>query len=390
MSKISILDSAGNPLEIGFEATIYREAHENNVTVGQLLERKYGDKVDAKTHGTVLEQVALHSGIFLKPNSRFGLRAPTCAQILEGQGVMQAGTITRDASPVSRIIFPAVILEMLENQLAKDYQTQAPIFEKMIAISDSIAGNRFEQPIINLSKPEGARSKTIAQGALPETMMVLSVSDVARKIPTFSLGLEITDEALRATTLDFVTLSLQRQVAAERDSRVEGYINAFVAGDLDLGMSALSAVTTTSLDAAATGGIVTQKSWVKWLYRNIRQRRIDWIICDIDTALKIENRTGKPVITSDDPNSPRIDALTRMVNPVLGEVKMFIVDAGVVPANTVIGLDSRYAIRRVRNSEAEYQAVEEFVLKRTKAMRFDFGEICYRLYDLAWDQLTIA
>jgi hypothetical protein len=393
MSKVKILNAQGNPLEVGFEASIYREAHDSNCTVAQFLERKYGAETDSAKHGTVLEQVAASTGIFLRGDKQFGLRAPTCWQILEGNPQPDsAGVIVRDASPASRIVFPAVILEMLENQLVKDYNTQAPIFEKMIAVKDTIAGNRFEQPVVTFTKPEGARSQGQTQGALPSVMGVISVADVARKIPTFSLGLEITDEALKATTLDFVSLSLARQAAAERDTRVEGYITAMVAGDADLGMAALTNINTTdaTLDPAAAAGTITQKAWVKWLYRNIRKRRIDWIICTISTALKIEARTGKPIVTNDDPNSPRIDALQHLVNPAIGNVNMFIVDSTVVADDVIIGLDSRYAIRRVRNSEAEYTAVEEFVLKKTKAMRFDFGEIVYRLYDEAWDKLTIV
>lgn len=391
-AKVSILNAKGDPMEIGLSATLYREAHDNNCTVAQFLERKYGAETNSEKYGSVLEQVAASSGIFLRGDKQFGLRAPTCKEILDGQAVMQAGVIVRDGVPASRIVFPAVILEMLENQLVKDYNTQAPIFEKMLAISDTIAGNRFEQPVVTFTKPEGARSQAIAQGALPPVMGVISVADVARKIPTFSLGLEITDEALKATTLDFVSLSLQRQVAAERDGRVEGYISAMVGGDADMGQAALATINQTdaTLDPAAAAGTLTQKAWIKWLYRNIRKRRIDWIICTIGTALKIEARTGKPVVTTDDPNSPRIDALQHLVNPAIGDVKMFIVDSTVVADDHIIGLDSRYAMRRVRNSEAEYTAVEEFVLKKTKAMRFDFGEIVYRLYDEAWDHLVIV
>jgi hypothetical protein len=44
----------------------------------------------------------------------------------------------------------------------------------------------------------------------------------------------------------------------------------------------------------------------------------------------------------------------------------------------------------VRNSQAEYQAAEQFVLRRVQALRFDFGEIVYRLFDEAWDSLTIV
>ena len=60
------------------------------------------------------------------------------------------------------------------------------------------------------------------------------------------------------------------------------------------------------------------------------------------------------------------------------------------PANTLMGLDSRYAIHRIRNSAAAYSAVEEFVLRRAKALRFDFSEIAYRMFDDAFDVLSLT
>jgi hypothetical protein len=386
--KAHILNREGKPIEVELDVGLYREAHDNNCTVAQLLERKH--ETDASKYGSVLEQIAADSGVFVRDEKLFGLRAPTVAQVLAGTASFEAGVIVREANPTSRLIFPAVVLELMEETLANDYKSQPAAFEKMIAITDTIAGARFEQPTVSLTRPEAARSQGIAQGSLPEVMMTLSVSDVARKIPTFSLGLEITDEAAKATTLPFVTMSLKRQIEAERDARAMDYLQKMVDGDTDMTtMAALAATTAASLDAASVAGTLTHKAWVKWLYASSRTRQIDYVICDISTALKIEGRTGKPTVNTDDPNSPRIDSLFNMVNNTIpANVKMFIVDDGTFGTDTIIGLDSRYAIRRVRNSEAQYQASEQFALKKTSAMRFDFGEICYRLYDEAWSKLT--
>ncbi len=388
--KASFIDKNGAVHELVLSPSIYQEAHAAELSVGQFLERKY--ETDASKYGTVIEQLAASTGLIRAANSDYGFNSPTLHQVFNGPAQMDAaGVITRDAQPASRILFPAVFLQWIENALLKDFVTQPAIFESMIAISDSIVGPRFEQPVVDFGRPQGARSMGVAQGALPANFMTIKASDVARKIPTFSLGLEITEEALKATTLDFLALSLGRQVAAERDARVEGYISACVAGDADqLNMGALSSATSTSYDAAAVGGVLTQKAWVKFLFNNFRFRHISHVICDIDTALKIESRTGKPIITGDDPNSPRIDATFELLNYRLQQVKLFVVSAGVVAANTIVGIDSRYALRRVRNSDAEYQAAEQFVMKKTQQLRFDFGEIVYRLFDMGWDVMTIA
>lgn len=383
-----IKDQNGANLEVPITSSIYREAHKAELSVPQLINTKY--PTDEKKYGTAFEQVCASEGLLMAPNDTYAVRTPTLEQVLEGTAKIDAAGITRDAQPASRILFPAVFLEVIENQLKIDRERQPAIFEKMIAISDTIAGARFEQPVLDFSKPENAKSQGVSQLAFPSAMLRVTASDVARKIPSFSIGLEISDEAAKVVSVDLTALALARQIGAERDTRVEGYITAMVNGDADLGMAALTSATSTSYDAASSGGVLTQKAWVKFLAHNRRYRTIDYIICDIDTALKIDGRTNRPTVyTSNDPNYP-FNSVPDPLNLGIQNVKMFIVEPGIIAANTVIALDSRYAIRRVRNSEAEYQAAEQFVLRKGTGMRFDFGEIVYRLFDTAFDVLTIA
>jgi len=55
-----------------------------------------------------------------------------------------------------------------------------------------------------------------------------------------------------------------------------------------------------------------------------------------------------------------------------------------------MGIDSRYAIQRVTSTNASYQAQEEFVLRRSTAMRFDYGTLSRRMYLDAFECLTYA
>ena len=384
-----ILDKAGNPLEVNLDETIYRKAHAANQSVPQYLNNQYPD-ADA-SHGTVFEQLCESTGLIMRNNRDYGVRAPSVKAVLEGTAQIDAAAVVRDASPASRILFPAVVLEAIENQLMTERMSQPDMFEQMVAISDTVAGARIEQPVINFANAESARSQPISQLSTPAAMLRITTSDVTRRIPTFSLGMEMSKEAAAVVTLDLTTLTLARQVMVERDLRVQEYISAFLNGDTDNGQAALSSVTSTSLDTAATGGVLTQRAWIRFLARNRRKRKISHVVCDLDTALKIETRTGRPtVFTADNPNA-NYNSVAYPVNLGIDNgISVFIVDDGVIPAGTVLALDARYAVRRIRNSEAEYQASEEFVLKKSLAMRFDFGEIAYRLFDDAWDVLVIS
>jgi hypothetical protein len=385
---VTFIDAEGSSQQVALDAGIYKEAAEQRLTVPQLLNMRY--PTNAEKHGTAFEQFMAATGLYVQSDSRFGIRPPTMKQVLGGVGQIEASAVIRDASPASRILFPAVFLELVENKLKSDTGSYVATFEQLIAVDDSIQGPRFEQPVINYSRVEGARSQPIAQLALPPMLMTVTTLDVARRIPTYSIGMEISDEARGATTMDLVALALARQAEVERALRVDEFINAFLSGDADMGTAALTAVNASTLDAASTGGALTHRAWVKFLRRNYRKRHIDWVMCDLDTALKIENRTGKPVVTTDNPTSNRIDALAQVANPQWQGVKIFLLEDGVIPTNTIVGLDSRYAVRRVRNSQADYAAVEQFVLKRSEAVRYDFGEVAYRQFDDAWDVLFLA
>lgn len=387
------IDQAGNAQEVKPEASDalgwYKEAADANMSLPAFLAAKY--PTDEAKYGSTFEQFCANRGLFIRADRRHGLRPPTIAEVMQGGAVLQAGTVIKEASPASRILFPAVIIEAIENKLKTDYTSDANVWEQLIAVDLSIAGSKFEQPVLNFSKPEGARHAGISQLALPNSMLSITASDVARKIPTISLGMEISDEAAKITSLDLVSLALVRQAEVERAERVTDYIKAVVSGDADVGQTALTVnAMTTVYDTGATAGTLSHKAWVKFIRRNWKKRHVNWVLSDLDTLFKIENRANKPTVQTDDPKSPRINPTFDVVNPQWQNVKHFLVDDGVIAADRVLGLDSRFGIVRARNIQAEYQAVEEFVLRKSKAMRFDFGEMCYRLFDEAFELMNIG
>ena len=165
-------------------------------------------------------------------------------------------------------------------------------------------------------------------------------------------------------------------------------------GDADNGQSALSVVKADTFDSTITAaGTLSHKAWILWLYNAIETLHIDWVIVDsIDTALAIENRSSKPVIVGDDPNSPRIDTLFSIAYPSLAsKVQMFIAPKSwSLPANTIHGIQSNSAIAKLINSSAEYSSTERWALRRGEALRFDFGQQYYRLFDDAHSVLSLT
>lgn len=385
-------DANGAVQQLPLAVTMYREAAEAGMSLQQWVNLNY--PTNSEKYGTTFQQLVASEGIFLKPNRELGIRPSTMGEILNGTKV-QAGTVVKDGVPTSRILFPAVFMQAVEDKLVANLTMTANAFEEMVAVDEAINGERYEQPVLNFSKPEAARSMGIAQLAQPASMLSITTSDRAYKIPTFSLGMEISDQALKVTAVDLVALALARQAAVQRNERAQGYMLALWNGDVDNNDGSLSSkgvvVTSNSLDAAATGGAMTHKAWMKWLMLNGTKRTITHIVTDFDSAWKIETRTGKPVITDDDSKTSRIDTQFAVMNPTWAtNPKIFLTQDASWPASTLMGLDKNWAIRRVRNLTAEYQAIESYVMRRSQAMRFDFGEHVNRLFDEAFAGLTIS
>lgn len=389
----AFIDAHGDTQQVTLDVTMYREAAAQGLTLPQYLNAMYPTNVERD--GSAFNQILASEGIFVKPNREYGIRPSTLADVLNGRQGMQAGTVVREGVPVSRLLFPAVAMQAIEDKLVANLSMTANAFDAMVGYEESIVGYRYEQPKLSFSKPEAARAQGIAQLAQPAAMMTITASDTAYKIPTFALGLEVSDQALQATTLDFVTMSLARQAAVERNDRAQQYILALLNGDVDNNDSSLATLgyskNQTTYDSGAGSGLMTQKAWLKFLMDNGTKRTLTHIVTDIDTALKIEGRTGKPVVTNDDSKTHRFDTQFNVMNPTWAQnPQLFLTQDASWPANTIMGLDKNWAIRRVRSLTADYQAVEAYVMRRTTAMRFDFGEHVNRLYPEAFQVCVIV
>lgn len=394
--ELVLIDAHGDKQAVDLNLEMYKEAAERGQSLPQYLASKY--PTDHEKYGAPFEQLLEQCGIFVKGNAEYGIRASNMEEVLTPKAADSGSAITRDGIPASRLLFPAVALSVIENKLQVDLTQNVKGLASMIAVEDSIAGDRWERPVLDFSNPEAARAKSVSQLSLPNAMLTITASDKSMRVPSWAIGMEISEQALRSTTLDLVGLAVARQASVESNERAQGYITSFLNGDADLAMAALSSingkvVTATSLDAsiASAAGKLTQLAWVKWLSTRWTKRTISHVVTDLSTAIAIENRSGKPGVTSDNPTSPRIDTVFDVVNPMWQTtVKIFLTDDPNWPANTIMGIDARFAIHKVNSLTAQYSAIENFALKRSTALRFDRGELLYRLFDEAFEVLTLT
>lgn len=390
----SFIDHTGarQQVEVSLDSLI-KPAKEANLSVRDYTNQAYN--TDASKFGDAFSQLCASEGIVLQGSRPYGIKAPSLDAVLNGRPTIEANAIVRTPTSQARVLLMPAIGALVEDKLLADLDMNANAYDSMVAMDTVIADEWYLWPEANFAGPEAGRSQITSQLAKPVNMLTLTTSEKSLRVPTYSLGIEWSEQATKYLNLDFISLSIARQMAVERNERANKDLLAMLSGDADVGQGALSGIankvkTASGLDAAATAGI-TQLAWMLWLYNNGKKRRITHVVTDITGALAIQNRSGRPVITGDNGTSTRINTNESVMNPTWGDdVQVFITDDASWPAKTIMGIDARFAIQRVTSTNASYQAQEDFVLRRASAMRFDYGSVSRRLYNDAFEVLTFA
>ncbi len=396
--KASYIDSTGGVQQVEITADMLLDKpREAGLSPTAYINRTFAD-ANLKV-GTAMEQFRSSLGIYAQGNKDFGFTDLTLGQIEANLNVSK-GTGTMGTE--SRAFVVQTILDATESKMLKDMTSDTTAFDSMVGMNMSIATEVFEQPVIDYTKTEAGKSQRMAQNAPPPLLISFSTSDVVRKLPVWNMGMQWSDQALRATTLDFVTMSVARYLMIERDERVNTYLSEVFLGGGDLNKTTVATVASSALDATSTGGVLTHKAWVKFLARNRKYRKITHVACTVGTYLQIEGRTGRPGTVNYDTRMAGAIAGGQNAMPInvsFGEdVKVFLVDdaadGGPIQEGQVWALDARSALTRVTNTGASYSAMEEYAMKRSSMMRFDWSEGIFRTYgdvDLKpFDRLVIT
>jgi len=391
----SFKDKSGLQTEVAINLGHYQMAQKEGLSLRQLVNRMYPTTTDAGADS--FTQMCASVGLRLSSDKEMGYKPLTMAEVAYGGLDYSAAQQGLDVTPVqSKYLFPAALVELVENKLQVDRQGAVTAFDQMMALTTSIAGRRIEQPVLDFGRndgPEVSRAQARAQGAEPAVMMTLKASEKQLTIPETPISLVITDEAMQGTTVDQVGLVIARQASIESYARVGEDLLRVLNGDADAGSygtGALAQVKASVYDSACTTGVLSQQAYIMWLYTGIEKRRINYIVTDIAGALAIELRTNRPTNLMNNATD-RIDTTASIFYPSLVDnVKIFIVPSSVSwPVNTLMGFDSQFAMQRWINTLATYSDVERFVLRRAQAVVVSFGSKVTRYFDDAFSTLSL-
>ena len=402
--SVNIIDKDGAQVEVDLKGLLYHEiAATEEMSYRQVLCREFPTQVGKPD---AFMQACHAAGLRFQADDKLGIPAANLKEMLNPSLAttnQTGGTYTSSpAIPDSKILFVPALLETVENILNTKEDVATSAFDSLVGYRKIIASDRFEQAVIDFGGkggPEDVRPQRVAQNARPPLMLSITASDVARTIPTESIGMEISAKALRENSLDIVALAFARMFKKVDYADWVSYLLVCLGGDsngfsnvMDDNTAALDSVTAQSFDSAVTvAGTITQKAWLKFLYANSMTMNKTHMVTDFDTMLAIENRTGRPTNVQNN-SVDRIDTPFRVTYPSFNSTVDILVmpaDAGWT-ANTIMAIDKDSAIAEITSSVADYQAIENQLMKKSTEIRLDRGKLRYRQWTDAFDVMTLT
>lgn len=378
--KSSYSTVAGETKEVEVGLQDVKEAGRLNMNLSAYLAEKYPDADPNK--GSAFGQIAASVGFNLNPKA---LHKPTMADVLEGRA-SAAGIVApdgEDRSIAGRLFMPEIILAMQEKNLFRNTSRLRESLMSKVAINSTVNGKTYYRPVVDSDTNKNLRYDEIGQGATPNVLVKISASERPYVIPTKSFGLEITDEALASSTLDQVGMMIGSARRSIDNNNVYNWISRMVNGDAQFGITALTPIAISSYDSGATLGAVTQKAWVKALLANQEYWEADTMIATEDSYIAVENRATRPTVSDDTGRDNRLNAGLNLMNVSLDTIDTIMVadEAALGGAGNFLLFDSMQSLEYAVNASAAYEAMENYVMRRTNQMRFDTAEEMFRFRD---------
>ncbi len=392
-------DSSGN-MKTGYIALEdYRIAADHNMRTAAVVNARHSD-ADLNV-GTAFQQGMKYLGIFPKGDVRYGIMPTTIKAMLDGTCTMQlagsqlvGGSLVSPKAPVgggtpaSRLFFPEVILGFIQEELEADYGAEESAWNTMFATNTSVTSEVWTQPVINTTAPQSQDMRPIGQNQLPANMISITASQTSQALGAISIGLQMSEQAMRDATIDQVSIIVKEQTMGQRMRTLWRDLNRVVTGNPDNGESALTPESFKTLyDPTAAANTITHAGYLAMLWDPERIYSWNMMFGPLASYMAIEQRAGRPLMfdpatasynTGNEGNYGLNPGNPRLINFTTANPDYLAVPAGVVPSNQLVMLDTRYALARVTNVSANYAATEQQIMQRSTYWRWDMSEFVYR------------
>ena len=352
-------DVVSDPTKVILSKDMYKLAAEQKLSFTQLLERinptQAGQNLDA------FERQLQRFSIITKTNISAGLYASTIEDFLTASKDYNFENQPLQRDPASTILFPEYISKVARQGLLKDTDYD---MDMIIGSTRVIQGTTYkdfwidqtpgEQDSIDTAKY--AMGRTTEFGTFPRVK--IGWQETAKSLYKRGVQIDMSYEFQREASMDILNKVIERIMMSQR-------IDLFKKA-MGIAYNGTTAIESSTLDAAATGGVITYEAWLKWT-ASFAPYAPNTYYCHINTAIKI--------IMMDKPN---IDPVSIMASLEQGPITQSIqVARGVwknvtiwpfsddtLPEDYILTMDKSYALERVVQAGTDLQETEKIITQQ--------------------------
>lgn len=241
---------------------------------------------------------------------------------------------------------------------ARAAQIQAAIpLARLVAITTPVNGDAYRAFYLTDVAAQERMARVAETAELPRAKLTGAEHTV--RLYKYGRALEISYEALRRMRLDRLSLHIQRLAVQTEVDKVATAIDVLVNGDGNVGTAATS-YNLTTLDSGTTAGNPTWKAWLAFEMKFTNPYQMNAALTQEDNALKLM------LLTTGTANQAIPSTKFSVINPGGGQVGLgWTADA---PANSIVGIDTRFALERVTEIGSDIQEIERWSTRQVQAL----------------------
>ena len=232
-----------------------------------------------------------------------------------------------------------LVPEIFRDAIRKGLRTQ-PFYNSLTAVQETVAQPQVNMPYLNLSDAEPAETEeaeTISKGTVSYGNKVVNITKKA-------IGIEITDEALKYSSINLVTIFIQDMGIKLGQLLNNSFVDVLVNGDQDDGSEAAAVI---GIDNTTTGLLYRDL-----LYAWIRASRLGRLYSAQIAGEQVSNSILN--LTEFKDKQAGTPQQSIVVNAVLPSQSQLYVSAQVT-ADQVILLDPRFAIAQLTSAPLQVE-----------------------------------
>lgn len=350
LKSVSEIPKTDSPGEIKLNKNMYREAvEEYGLTFSEYLEHMNPSKPNDKL--TAFERQLARYDIKTQSDPKRGIYAGSLHQFF---------VTDSDAT----ILFPEFINNMARWEMLVPEDDPYDINLITGGQELGLSSNIFQEMYVDDSEDDYQESVTNEMAGFPE--FTITWSQKAEGMKKYGIALKWSYEFMRRARIDIIRPVIQRFAQMQKRAIFREGLYFLINGTgTDMTPAASSSTMATYDTSISAAGEVSYKGWLFWL-NAMRPYQIDTVFMRMSTAYALLTMTRPNVneLALREALDPKLVNAPVLIRGIRANPVMVIVDDAHISANTIVGIDSKYAARRMFEIGADLVETERIITQQ--------------------------